>query len=388
MVSSIDSFGPPMPSDPSERSAAEVVQKLRAALRHSNAEEAQTMRWLAPRPAGERDLLSDLAAAEGLEPAVKRLSRFWRKAEVRLERVRAIGPLEAEVYERLTLPAGESLPIVTLVRRPAVDASWRVVCMNEAHDERFVIWLTSVRDDIDDVTWSREFYERFGKAGELIMDGEGGVLGDPEQGWLAQVRGPFWPLEWPDQLPGEGGPLVELAAVLTSDWDARRAQLTWLLETSAVFLSHLGGPAAYLALHDKLVLPQALDAAVASMLRPEQALRFWARLEEADGHYVTSGLRQLALPEVEAAVKLHDDPSAAARLVRWLGARLVEGGAVPPLGTEVVFNGRTLMIVHGRRGPRRGKSYGRWGAVRIAEADARYAARGSRTRLRVPDNQR
>ncbi len=387
MVSSPGSdFGSAMPSDPSERSAAEAVHALRSALRHSDVDAMQNARWLAPRPPGERDLLSDLAAAEGLEPAVRRLSRFWRRAEVRLERVRMISPLEAEVYERLALP-GESLPILSLVRRTAADSGWRVVCTIEAYDEKFTLWLTSERDTIDDVAWSRTFMEKFGRGADLIMDeGNAGVLGDPEYGWLAHVRGPFVPRAWPDQLPGEGSSIVELTAALTPEWDARRAQLTWLLQAGATFLDHLGGPAAYLPSHEKLVLPQALEVAVRGELRPEQALRFWARVEEADHHFVTSGLRQLALPEVEAPTNLLSEPGVAARLVRWLGGQLIEGTTMPAIGTELVFGDQTLAIVAGRRGPRRGKSYGRWGALRIAASDPQQKGRKSRMRLRVPDD--
>jgi hypothetical protein len=295
--------------------------------------------------------------------------------------VRTIGSLEAEVYERLSLP-GESLPIVSVVRRTTPESGWRVVCTNEAHDERFTIWVTSVRDAIDDVSWSRAFAARFG-AGELIMDGTAGVLGEPEHGWLTHVRGPTRPRSWPEQLPGEDGSIVELTTALTPEWIDRRAQLEWVLRAASVFLAHLGGPAAYLPAHAKLVLPEALELALSGALRPDQAMRFWARLEEIDGHVVTSGLRQLGLPEIEAEAELVDDATPA--LVRWLGAKLISSTEdVPSVGTELVVGDRMFAIVPGRRGPRRGRSYGRWGALQIVAADER-GRRGSRTRIRVPD---
>jgi hypothetical protein len=385
MVVSLTSTNPPtLPGEGAEREAAVAVEALRAALRKGDAETVQSVRWLAPRPPGERDLLSDLAAGEGLEHAVRRLSRFWRRAEARVERVRLVSALEAEVYERLGLP-GESLPIVSLVRRAAIDAPWRVVCTNEAHDERFTVWLGSSSDDIDDVAWSRAFEARFGGGAELVMDGIAGVLGAPDEAWLAHVRGPFLPLAWPPILPGEGGSLVELAAALTPQWEPRGAQIEWLLRAAAVFLDELGGAAAYFPAHEKLVMARALDAAVRGELRPEQAMRMWARIDDADGHVFTSGLRQLGLAEVEAPRALMGDPRATAALVRWLGAKLIESSHdVLALGTELVLSDRTFTIVPGRRGPRRGKSYGRWGALCIADVEERLK-RGSRTRIRVPE---
>ena len=383
MVASHTSLSTPSdPSDPAEREAAAAVEALRVALRAADVNAVQAVRWLAPRPPGERDLLSDLAAAEGLERAVEQLSRFWRRAEVRLERVRVIGSLEAEVYERVHLP-GESLPIASLVRRAAVGAPWRVVCTNEAHDERFTIWIPSAKPEIDDVAWSRAHEARFGPGAELIMDGLGGVLGEPAYGWLANVRGPWAPRHWPEQLPGEGGRVVELATALTPEVGDRRAQLQWILRAALIFLDQLGGAAAYLPSHEKLVLPQALEAALEDKLAPDQALRFWARVEEIDGHFVTTGLRQLGLPEVEVEVALLGDRDATARLVRWLGAKLIDLGHLPAHGTELVAGDRSFVIVPGRRGPRRGRSYGRWGALRVSAADDRLQ-RGSRTRIRIP----
>lgn len=378
--------GPDTVTESVERDAVAVVVQLRDALQRGDAEAAQAVRWLAPRPPGERDLLSDLAAAEGLEPAIRRLARFWARADVRLERVRVVDPLEAEVYERLGLP-GESLPIATLVRRPAVGAPWRVVCTNEAYDERFTLWLGANEAEVDDVSWSRAFVLRFGGGAELIMHDEAaGVLGAPEQGWLAHVRGPFVPLPWPPAMPGEDGGIVELTAALTPSFEDRRGQLDWLLRAAAVFVDELGGQAAYFPTHDKLLHWQALEAAVNGELRPDQALRFWARVEELDGHIHTSGLRQLGLPEVEAPVTLLGTPASTAALVRWLGTKLIESpGDVLTHGTELLLQHRAFAIAPGRRGPKPGRSYGRWGALRILELSS-SVNRGSRTRLRVPDD--
>jgi hypothetical protein len=387
MSASLESAGfDPRSAGPASHAAVDAVRSLRDALRNADVEAAQAVRWLAPRPPGERDLLSDLAAAEGLSPAVRRLSRFWRRARVQLERVRPITPLEVEVYERLALP-GESLPIVSLVRRESERARWRVVCTNEAYDERFGLWIAVTARSVNDVAWTRAFTERHGARGELLMDGDGGVLGHPERGWLVHVRGPFVPPAWPAVLPGEGGRVVELGTALSPDPRDRRRQLEWMLQAARAFVEQLDGQAAYVPAHDKLILAQALAAAADGALTPQQTFRFWARLEEADGHVFTTGLRQLGLPEVEAPVDLRGSTEATARLVRWMGGMLLDTQVEPSLGTELVLGDESVLLVGGRRGPRRGRSYGRWGAVRLAGADAAFG-RGSRTRMRVPDEVR
>ena len=365
--------------------AAEAVQALRDAICEGHVDAVQNLRWLAPRPPGERDLFSDMAAAEGLTSAVARLSRFWTRAEVRLERVRPVDALEAEVYERLNLP-GESLPIVTVVRRPSPDAPWCVVCTNEAYDERFVLWIAEQAKRIDDVDWTRRFTDRFAHSGDLLMDGESGVLGHPERyDWLVNVRGPFVPKSWPDTLPGEGGRVVELVAALTPDGPSRHAQLMWLLESAEVFLEALDGVAAYFPIHKKLVMPQALTAAASGALTASQSFRFWSRLEESGDQVYTVGLRQVGIPEIEAPLDLLQSPEATRRLVRWTGASLLGGEGVPTLGTELVVGDTSVLVVGGRRGPRRGRSYGRWGAIALVKADPSFT-RGSRARMRVPDD--
>lgn len=352
-----------------EHAAVATVEAFRAALRRADADEVQALRWLAPRPPGERDLLSDLAAAEGVETAVRRLARFWRRADVRLEHVRTIGGLEAEIYERAALP-DESLPILTVVRRIRADGPWRVVCTSAARDERFALWIPSGATGIDDVAWSRRFATRFGAGAELVMDGASGVLGDPERGWLAQVRGPFAPGRWPEGLSGVEH-LIELSALHLPEPRARSAQLVWLVRAATVFLEELGGHAAFLPTEGKLVHREALARAAAGALGPEQTVRLWARVVEAGERMLaTTGLRTLGLPEVEASVEPLGDATAEA--LREVAARLVEAGSTSGrVGSELVIGHRVLQLVPGRRGPRPGRSYGRWGALSLIERRAR-----------------
>lgn len=356
------------------------VDGFRDALRRRDIERAQDLRWLAPRPPGERDLLSDLAAAEGIATAIQQLSRFWREATVRVEHIRTIGACEAELYERLILPS-ESLPIVTLVRRESAAAPWKVVCTNEAYDERFGMWIAVDVDIIDDVDVTLALPAEHG--GQLLMDGDQGVLGHETHPWLAHVRGPFVPDVWPETLPGEGGRIVELATALSADSVDRRAQLTWLLASVRAFLTALGGDAVYLPSEDRVLVAGAMEAIVSGVASAKHAFRFWARVESNGVWVHTSGLRLLGSPEVEAREDVFADPALARRVVQWLAEILVGDGENPSLGTELLIGDESLLVTVGRRGARMGRSYGRWGALRLERID-RVGSKGSRARMRMP----
>lgn len=360
--------------------AANAVARLREALVNGDVEGAQSFRWLAPRPPGERDLLSDLAAAEGIGPAVRQLSKFWSRATVSLEHIRPVSDDEVEVYERLALP-GANLPIMSLVRREGPGKPWGVVCTNEALDERFRIWVAVDSDWIDDAEWSRAFPE----PGDLLMTDDGGVLGHNELGWLVHVRGPYVPGEWPANLAGEGGHLVELAVALASVPGDRREQLRWMLSAAVTTLEQLGGHDAYRPTEKKLLLRDALERAVTGRLSPREAFYFWASLKENGGFILTEGLHLLGLPEIEAEIDVVGDFELTRRIVEWLATSMVGARQMPAVGTELVIGPRSLVLGPGRRGPRRGASYGRWGALRVQTIQGKFA-RGSRTRMRVPDD--
>lgn len=369
---------PSQPTSPAATSgAAEAVAHLRDALVAGDVERAQSHRWLKPRPPGERDLLSDLAAAEGVAPAVRQLSKFWSRADVYLEHIRVIDEHEVEVYERLVLP-GENLPIMSLVRREAAGRPWGVVCTNEALDERFRLWISVDSDSIDDAAWSRAFPE----PGDLLMTDDGGVLGHNELGWLVHVRGPYVPGEWPEGLPGESH-LVELAVALAAVPQDRREQLRWMLAAACTTLDQLGGHGAYRPAEKKLLLPDMLKRAAAAELAPREALYFWASMKESNGFVLTEGLHLLGLPEVEAEIEVIGDAERTRRIVEWIATTMVGARQMPAAGTELVIGERSLVLAPGRRGPRRGASYGRWGALRVREIVGKLA-RGSRTRMRVP----
>ncbi|MGF1468953.1 MAG: hypothetical protein ACFCGT_22740 [Sandaracinaceae bacterium] len=365
--------------------AVDVVLRFREALSDADASGVVATRWEAPRPPGERDMLSDLAAAEGMEAAVRRLSRFWRRSQVATEQVRPIHDLEAEVYERVHTPRGETLAIVSLVRRQDHGSPWKVVCTAETHDERLLLWLTTEQPVLDESNWTSRFADTHGPDAELLMDGEEGVLSHPGEGWLAQVRGPFVPTVWPRELPPDQARVIELAFVLDPDLARRRGQLAWALRAADLTATLHASDGVYLPSHDKLILPETLWQAARQDLAPDQLYRLWARLDEVQGYYVTTGLRQLGLPELEAPVDLLEATETTRRTLIWLAGRSIGDVHAPPsLGTEVLVGRDSLEIVAGRRGPRRGRSYGRWGAIGLVRITGGQR-RGSRSRLRVPD---
>ncbi len=360
----------------SARGAATAVKALREALCRGDAQTAQALRWLAPRPPGERDLFSDMAAAEGLQTAVERLGRFWGGADTSLEWVRAVSDSEAEIYERLSLP-GEQLPILSVVRRDHADAPWKVVCTNEAQDERFRVWVAVTTDELDDVSFSR----RDRVPGDLLMDGEQGVLGHRAMPWLIHLTGPFVPTSLPDALP-VGSRVIELTVPLVPNGEARYPQLCWLLDAACHVLDQCGGEAAYLPDQHRMLLPDEMKAAASDSLLPRHRFNFWARTREVDEHVVTDGLGRMGLPELEIRLDVLNDAELSRAVVERFGAMLTATPHVPSIGTELLVGRECLTLVPGRRGPRRGTSYGRFGAFGLERWDP--SRRGSRTRIRIP----
>lgn len=380
------SVGERFPSDKTTLSrelstAVDVVRALTSGLRAGNAEQVRRHRWGQPRPLGERDLLSDMAAADGLPRAVKRLSPFWRGTEIRFQGVRRISELEAEVYDVATAPRGEMLPIVSLVRRQSPGHAWQVVCVNESHHDRLTFWVTCDADVIDGRQWTEHFSDAHGAGAELVMDGGEGVVGHPERGWLASLRGPFTPDPWPSSLPLGQTMVVELSLVLERHRNLRRDQLHWFARLADVTATVLRADTIFLPAHEKLVLPDMLWRAARRPLGPPETYRLWAQLEELHHHYYTTGLRILGLPEVEAPVSLLPQPERSRRLLVWLATELVGGKHPPAVGTEIRIGPTTLRVESGRRGPRVGRTYGQWGSLRI-EPQGPSARRPPTQRLR------
>jgi hypothetical protein len=329
-------------------------------------------------------MLSDLATARGLDAAVLALSKFWRHSEVRAERVRPVDGLEVEVYEAVRTPRGETLPIVSLLRREAPAAPWKVVCTTETRDERLVLWVPTAEAAVDHAAWAAGYLDAFGEACELRVDGDAAALRRPSVDGLAHLRGPFLPDPWPSILPRRRRDtgVVELRLRLEPDDATRAGQLAWALRGADVTATLLGAEAVYLPAHQKLILADALWQAAREPPTPAEAFRLWARLEQVRGHYLTTGLRLLGCPELEASRHLADE-ALVRRLVIWMGQRLL-AGEVPAVGTELLAGEGVFQIAAGRRGPLAGLSYGRWGSLALVPRDGR-AQGGERRRLRMPE---
>lgn len=318
--------------------------------------------WVGPRIDGEEDLFSEAARRDGLDAAIVRVAPFWRGAHEMLESVRHVDDSEAEVYERVALRS-EALSVVTLLRRDAED-SWKVVSSRRAPDDRFRIWLTCTRDALRERAWLDLVEAELGERPALVREGSIAVLTHPMSGPLV-VRGPFVPEQWPEYVPGPAALMLELSARLPHESRARVEQLGWIVRVAHSLLETHGGSAGLLPFHRKLILPRPLRAATEGRLDSRGLFNFWARLRQVDGYLVSSGLEQLALPEVEVSLGAFGQRRAQA-IVRELGAQVVASrGALGP--TVVVGDGR-YQVIPGRRGPRAGESYGRWGSVGVAPA--------------------
>lgn len=359
---SMASRDPSFESRAPEVAALEAVHRLRLALRRGDSATVADVRAAVPRRPHERDLLTDLIDADGLEPAVRRLSRFWSHARVELELVRVVDADEVEVYERAVLPH-EQLSIVSLVRREAGSRTYRVVCTLEARDERFEAWIVGRGDPLDDVAWSRSFAGRFGADAELVMNGDEGVLGHPRAGFLAELSAPEECRRWPEALPGEGSPIRRLKFSLALEAERRRQQLEWALRALDVLADADGASAVYVPAHDKVLPVPGLRRATRDARSPEQRSRLWVAVRLVQGHWVTSGLSLFGLPELELEAGALG--SGARPLLRSLAASLVRARTLPWRDVLVEQDGMTFSVAPGRRGPRPGRSYGRWGAVRL-----------------------
>lgn len=357
-----------------------AVQQLREALRGADGGAVGTLRSSRPRRPSERDLLSDLMDAEGVEEAARKLSRFWSKAEAEVEAVRWVDTEEAEVYERVGV-GSQVLQTVSVVRRE--QQGWRVAFTHETRDERLRVWVPARHGTIDDSAWTRVFTERHGEAAQLVVDGPGGVLGHPERGWLAELTGPFEPSEWPEGLPGEGHALLQFELALSSEPEARIKQLQWALRIIDTFLDLQAGVAAYMPRDGKLLPAQAVRRAVTEGLSPDQVARMWVSIRQEGRFFVTSGMRLLAMPELELERGALGDEESERRLLRDVATRIVKAGTRPQVNARLDAQTRTFELVRGRRGPVAGQTYGRWGALRVVEVDP-TKRRGSGVRLSDP----
>lgn len=350
---------PSEPDDEARKRREEVVAAVtrhRHALRVGDASGVGRTLDAHARLPSERDLLVDLVAAEGLEPATRKLSRFWRGARSQVDAVRIVGPDEAEVYEQLWMPPRNSpIETVTLLRRGR-DATWRIVTTQRApaDDVRVQIWPeagTEVRDD----SFTRAFHRRYGPDGELVMDDHEGVLGHPAKEWVGALR-----------VPRTEGQPFELALVGDHDPEVRLTQVHWLSRCAVVVASLLGAERAYVPLARKLVSVESLEA-VAQPEAPgaRHVAAAWVALHRTGETLFSKGMSTFAHAEVVAHTHLWEEAGVARRVA---GAAVHAGlsGAMDLVPGELVHIARRRVLVEsGPRGPTSHDSFGRWGAVEL-----------------------
>jgi hypothetical protein len=324
----------------------------REALRVGDAASlAGTVARGARRPS-ERDLLVDLIAAEGMEPAARKMSRFWANARTHTAAVRWISDDEVEVYEQLSLPGGpQELDVVTLLRRIET-GDWQVVVTQRAPaDVLRVKVLSTSPEPIRDGDVTREFTERYGRTGELILEEDIGVFGHPGRDWVASVT------------PASDG--VEIALVPGADVITRAGQLAWLARVVQILAEHRGADRIFVPAARKIVGRETISAVADSDAPTSRALLFaWAGLHRNDKVCYTAGLCSFGLPETMAAFDEWPDPQTTRKVVGG-AARGAVGGALKLIPSAVTLGGYRTIIGPGPRGPTPGATFGRLGAISL-----------------------
>ncbi len=311
----------------------------------------RTLDHEARRP-NERDLLIDLAAAEGVDSAARKLARFWRSAETQVQAVRVIAEREVEVYERVRLPDRHGdVDVATLLRRGR-DGTWRVVVAQRAPSDGLSVRLPAPSARLDDAEVTRALLGRWGCRTELIVSGEDGVLREPERGWLAHVQ------------RIDGG--YEVTLEPAEDEDARHAQLVWLARSVAVLGHHLGARRLWVPAARKVVGVEAFEAIGAAAAPSSKSLLLvWTALHRDAPLLYTAGLSAFALPELVTDLTAWNDERTARRLLSATALAAAGGGQTLRVGYGYAVGTRRVVLAAGPRGPAAGRSFGRRGALAI-----------------------
>jgi hypothetical protein len=168
-------------------------------------------------------------------------------------------------------------------------------------------------------------------------------------------------------MPGEGMALVQLDLTLSADPHEREEQRQWILQIADVLLDEQEGISAYLPDLGKLVPADAVHWAAHSVLSPSQRTQLWCGLELVGGYWRTSGMRLLGRPEIEIARGTLGGDAAERQVLRWLATRIEQSGTMPERDSWIELGDLALRCTAGRRGPRLGRSYGRWGSIQLTE---------------------
>lgn len=339
-----------------EGEATIAVMRHRSALASGNPKLVEQTLDLHTWGAGEAGILHRLSAEEGVERAVERLTAFWKGSQPRIEHARRISEDEVEIYERI-LPAGGSREMRTLALVRRRGGRWRVVTTSNATDERVVLCVLGPRGSEPSPIPA----DACAGLGELVVDGMGGLLVNPNTGHRLQLTasdGLSARLEATDQevqaRMAAGCAVVTFVGTAPEDEGERAALLVWASHAAAACARRLGTDAVYLPLSDRLLVPDALSA-----VQPGEAPRALSAVHEDGRTVYTRGLTYAKRPEVEAGHDVWSNPWPIVEAA--VHAQLISGLELAP-GSTVTLAGQAVQVRLGRRGPYEGTTYGRWGS--------------------------
>jgi hypothetical protein len=333
---------------------------------------------------------------------------FWAQSTVQIEAVRIVAGGLAEVYEHVRHHrTATSLRLVSTVEH--VQGRWRMTDAREATDERVTAVLlrgAPPEDAIDTNAWNRAWNERYGQTAALRLQKGRGDLEHPVHGWKAMVRnGSGRDLARQMALTGPSAELLEKqpAATIVSlvpsiDARDRTRQLQWIARAVSL-LGQKDASSVWVPSAAKAVPFSTWRSAAEGPLELASLSALWLRTQRQRGAWVTRGMTNFMLPEIEiwcaglslAMVRalLRDS---AGRLLRHHKERMnleLDGsaGAVPAIAPRLYTgtNARPVPelptaislsemfevgevecgLAPGRQGPRPGESYGRWGSLAI-----------------------
>jgi hypothetical protein len=340
---------------------------------------------------------------------------FWAEVTSGIDAVRMVSEGFAEVYEHARHQrGGATYRFVSTVEH--LKGRWRMTDTREATDERIAAVLlrgAPGEEKIDGRAWTRAWEQRYGET--AVLRAADGSLDHPVRGWRASVRsGSGRDVARTMALSGPSAELLEKqpAATMVSlvpalEARARTEQLQWIARAVSLLgardASSVWVPSAAKA------LPYATwrSAAEGALDLPSLSA-LWLRTQRQRGAWVTRGMTNFMLPEVEVwcaglnvamvRVLLRDavgrllrhhhervtlDRSACAAAVPGLAARLYARSSEGPIArpTEELSTAIALAEIFevgdvqcsigpGRQGPRPGETYGRWGAIALRPEDA------------------
>lgn len=397
-----DIFFDPVQDSSAYDGAAQLVVAVRDALARAK---YNSLRALA-HPLAIRREQAWLARVLGPETAAD----FWAQATPQIEAVRLVAGGLAEVYEHVRHHrTATSLRLVSTVEH--LQGRWRLTDAREATDERLTAVLlrgAPPEDEIDANAWTRAWQERYGQSAVLHLEKGRGTLEHPVHGWKAIVRtGSGRDLARQMALSGPSAELLEkqpaatiLSLVPSIDARARTRQLQWIAR-AVCLLGVRDASSVWVPSAAKAIPFSTWRSAAEGPLELASLSALWLRTQRQRGAWVTRGMTNFMLPEIEiwcaglslAMVRalLRD---AAGRLLRHHKERMnleLDGcaAAVPAIGprlygadgtnarpidelttavalTEMFEVGEVQCVLGpGRQGPRPGESYGRWGALAI-----------------------